>query len=191
MNFDRSDEELLSLCSSSVEAQEILLERYARLVKAYARRFYLLGGDYEDLVQEGMIGLLNAIRQYQPAEGPFSSYAPVCVRSRLISAVRAASAKKHSPLNDSVSISEYSSDTVFPDFVSGSPEDVLLDRELYSDVLSGLLLLLSPLEKRVFQVYLKGLSASEIAQELGIPLKSVLNALHRIRIKASGLLPRR
>ena len=179
---------MLCLCRTSAEAQEILLERYARLVRVYARRFFLLGGDYEDLVQEGMIGLLNAIRQYQPDAGTFSNYAAVCIRSRLISAVRAASAKKHAPLNESVSISDFVRDTVRPDAVSDNPEDVFIDRELYSDVLSQLFLRLSPLERRILTAYLEGLSCGEIAEDLHRPLKSVGNALQRIKLKAADLL---
>ena len=186
--FDQSDEELLRLCRTSVEAQEILLERYARLVRVYARRFFLLGGDYEDLVQEGMIGLLNAIRQYQPEAGTFPYYAGICIKRRLISAVRAASAKKHAPLNESVSISDSFPDAVPFDAISDNPENVFIDKELYSDVLSRLLLRISPLEKRVLAAYLEGMSYSEIAKNLHRPLKSVGNALQRVKLKAADIL---
>lgn len=180
---------MLQLCSTSAEAQEILIGRYTKLVRAYARRFFLLGGDNEDLVQEGMIGLLNAIRQYQTDVGPFPAYAAVCIKSRLISAVRAASAKKHAPLNESVPI--VSADCFPPESVSVSPEDRLIDKELYFEYLATLNKNLSSLEKRVLSAYLDGMSCSEIAESIRKPIKSVGNAVQRIKLKAAEILSRR
>lgn len=184
-----SDEELLQRCPASTEAQEILIGRYTKLVRAYARRFFLLGGDNEDLVQEGMIGLLSAIREYQPKEGPFPAYAAVCIRSRLISAVRAASAKKHAPLNESVPIP--APDVLPPDSLTDSQEERLIDKVLYSEYLASLYQVLSPFEKRVLDAYLDGMSCSEIAESLHKPMRSVGNAVQRIKQKAADILSRR
>lgn len=187
----RTDEELLSLCASSAEAQEVLINRYARLVRVFARRFFLLGGDYDDLVQEGMIGLLFAIRQYQPETGTFPNFAAYCIKNRLISAVRSAAAKKHAPLNDSVSISNFPTDYTPFDTVSVDPEEFLIDKERYSDYLFQLRQLLSPLERRIVDSYLEGLSCSEIAEQLQRPQKSVVNAVQRIKTKAASIFSRR
>lgn len=189
--YQLSDEDLLLLCRESVEAQEVLIGRYTRLVRACARRFFLLGGDNEDLVQEGMIGLLNAIRQYQTDVGNFPTYAAKCINSRLISAVRAASAKKHTPLNESVSILNYSDEYLASADLTDNPEDQLIDREQYSEYLAKLYMLLSTLEKRILDAYLEGMSCSEIAESIHRPVKSVGNAVQRIKAKAAGILSRR
>lgn len=189
--YQLSDENLLLLCSSSVEAQEVLIGRYTKLVRACARRFFLLGGDDEDLVQEGMIGLLNAIRQYQPDVGRFPTYAAKCINSRLISAVRAASAKKHTPLNDSVSIVNYCDEYLASADLTDSPEEQLINREQYSEYLAQLYMRLSALEKRILDAYLEGMSCSEIAESIHKPVKSVGNAVQRVKAKAAGILSRR
>ena len=186
-----SDEDLLLLCSSNTEAQEVLIGRYTKLVRACARRFFLLGGDNEDLVQEGMIGLLNAIRQYQTDVGSFPTYAAKCINSRLISAVRAASAKKHTPLNESVSILNYSDEYLASPELTDSPEERLITREQYSEYFAKLYLILSALEKRILDLYLEGMSCSEIAESIQKPVRSVGNAVQRIKLKAAGILSRR
>ena len=102
------DEALCALAASGDrQAEESLVVRYNRLVRMCARPYFLAGGDSEDLIQEGMLGLLSAIREYDPGKSAsFRTYAEVCVKNRLFSAVKAAARNKHTPLNDSVSISE-------------------------------------------------------------------------------------
>lgn len=181
----KTDEELLQQCATSAEAEEQLILRYSRMVRAYAHRFFLLGADFEDLVQEGMIGLLTAIRAYQAQSGAFPAYAAACIKNRLVSAVRGSAAKKHSPLNDSVPF----------DSVQNLPqisfEDLLIDKTLYAEYLIRLSQQLSTMEKRILDAYLDGLSCSEIADLIHKPLKSVSNALQRIKQKAADLLSRR
>lgn len=183
--FTQSDEYLLQNCVNSAVAEEALIERYSRMVRAYAHRFFLIGADYEDLVQEGMIGLLSAIRQYHNQSGAFPAFAAACIKNRLVSAVRTASAKKHAPLNDSVPIDRCEG------FHFISPEDLLIDKELYAEYLIQLNQHLSAMEKRILDAYLDGLSCSEIAEMIHKPIKSVSNAVQRIKQKAADLLPRR
>lgn len=186
-----SDEELLQQCSTSVEAQEALIRRYTKTVRACARRFYLLGGDDDDLVQEGMIGLLNAIREYCPENGTFPAFAVRCINNRLVSAVRAASAKKHAPLNESVSIISDTPDFPLPEAVAESPEELLINKERYSEYLTQLYKQLSAFEQRILDAYLDGMTISEIADSIRKPQKSVANAVQRIKAKAYGILTRR
>ena len=101
-----SDAQLLSLVTAGdAAAEEALAERYSRLVRICARPLFLIGGDSEDLIQEGMLGLLSAIRQYDPASNvPFKAYAEVCISNRIYSAIKSASRQKHSPLNSGISL---------------------------------------------------------------------------------------
>lgn len=169
-----------------------MIRRYTRLVRAYAHRFFLLGGDYEDLVQEGMIGLLNAIRQYHSdSVGSFSSFAAICINSRLISAVRAAAAKKHAPLNESVSFFNESAAFTLSDISFSGPEELLIHKEQYTSYMIDLIQILSPFERQVLKAYLNGLSCSEIADNIHKPLRSVGNALQRIKTKAATVLSKR
>lgn len=177
-----SDSELLVLSRQSHEAMRELIVRHTRLVRVCARPLFLAGGDYEDLVQEGMIGLLDAIRSYQAELGvPFEPFAGMCIRSRLISAVRAASARKHAPLNDSVPLDE-------PYSVMIDPEAELISREQSDEFTQALQNLLSPAEKTVLSLYLEGFSYREISCRVGKPVKSVDNAVQRIRRKAAHIL---
>ena len=174
------------------EAEECLATRYSRLVRVCARPYFLAGGDSEDLLQEGMIGLLSAIRGFRPEkEAVFRTYAEVCIRNRVLSAVKTATREKHSPLNDSVSIDS-------PQFDGGpyrvesspadDPEDALISREFRESQMSALHSKLSELERTVLAFYLDGLSCREIARRVRKPLKSVDNAIQRIRRKAAPFL---
>lgn len=191
--WDLEDETLCALASSGDrEAEESLVVRYNRLVRMCARPYFLAGGDSEDLIQEGMLGLLSAIREYDPGKSAaFRTYAEVCVKNRLYSAVKAAARNKHTPLNDSVSISE-------PPFCGGSglgfafggpgrrakdPEEILLNREAFRERMEALVGQLSGFEAGILRLYLNGLSYSEIAAEVNKSPKSVDNAVQRIRRK--------
>ena len=183
-----TDEQLCDLaaqCNSDAEAQLAL--RYSRLVRACARPLFLAGGDSEDLIQEGMVGLLSAIRTYDPVrEARFRTYAEVCIRRRLLSAVRDASRDKHSPLNHYISFETPLFDTAgYLSFQKENPEDVLIGKEEWKERLTALKDQLSGFEAKILRLYLSGLSYAEIAQQVGRPQKSVDNAVQRIRRKVA------
>jgi len=171
------------------EAEEVLAGRYLRLVRSCARPLFLAGGDSEDLIQEGMFGLLAAIRQYDASVGvSFPGFAEHCIRMRLLSAVKSASRLKHLPLNDGVSFEQLSEDSTMqlsaiPSILLRSPEDLVLARERTEELYAELSQCLSRLEKQVLSLYLKGLSYREIAALLGKEEKAVDNAVQRIRRK--------
>ena len=186
------DEALCSLAvSGDRAAEELLVTRYNRVVRTCARPFFLAGGDSEDLTQEGMVGLIKAVREFDAdKEASFRTFAEVCIRNRLYSALRASAREKHQALNQAVSL-----DT--PDFDSNSytsgtsslaqrdPEDSLIDREHTAALLSGVRKQLSEFEAKILGYYLDGLSCREIAETVGSPPKSVDNAVQRIRRKVA------
>ena len=185
-----SDTELLdSALGGDRIAEEVLAERYMRLVRSCARPLFLAGGDSEDLIQEGMFGLLSAMRQFDPGSGAsFRTFAEHCIRMRLYSAIKSASRLKHLPLNDGVSLEQLSEDSsmqlsAIPDVIRRNPEDLVLARERTEELYSELAQCLSGLEKRVLSLYLEGLSYREIALRLGKEEKSIDNAVQRIRRK--------
>ena len=190
-----SDETLCQLVAGgSREAEEALVTRYNRLVRTCARPFFLVGGDSEDLTQEGMVGLLKAVREYDASkEASFRTFAEICIRNRLYSVLRAAARDKHMALNQSVPL-----DTPFFDansYTSGTsslaqcnPEDFLIDREHTAALLSGVRKQLSDFEAEILGYYLDGLSCREIAGTVGKPPKSVDNAVQRIRRKVARQL---
>ena len=189
------DEELCLLAQTGDRwAEELLVERYFRIVRTCARPFFLIGGDSEDLTQEGMIGLMNAVREYDPAKAAsFRTFAEICIRNRLYSVLRWAAGDRHSPLNQSVPL-----DTPFFDsnsYTSGTgnlaernPEDFLIDREHAQSLLTGVRKQLSEFEAKILGYYLDGLSCREIAETVGKPPKSVDNAVQRIRRKVAQQL---
>ena len=189
----QSDEILCSLAASgNREAEECLATRYSRLVRVCARPYFLAGGDSEDLIQEGMIGLLSAVRSFRPEkEAVFRTYAEVCIRNRVYSAVKAAARGKHEPLNCSVSMDSPQFDSTpynIPPLPLDDPEDVLIGREDRESQMKKLYDKLSDFEKAVLKLYLDGFSCQEIAQQTGKALKSVDNAVQRIRRKAAPFL---
>ena len=183
-----SDEQLLSLDDAGV-AEEELVRRYAGLVRACARPLFLVGGDGEDLIQEGMLGLLQAIREYRAdREASFRTFAEVCVRSRLSSALRAASRDKHMPFNRSISLDRPFFDCSL--YASGAliltdPEMLIIDRDRVSRLLESTRKQLSEFEAKILGYYLDGLSVKEIAETMGRSPKSVDNAVQRVRRKAA------
>ena len=179
-----TDEELCALAQQgSRDAEEILVGRYHRLVRSCARPYFLAGGDSEDLLQEGMIGLIKAMREFRPdRESGFQTFAEVCIRSRLCSVIRASRAGKHSPLNESVPLNAFLLDAQ-PQYSQLDPEDLLIDREKAAALLNQVRSQLSELEIRVLDLYLDGCSCGEIAATVGKPYKSVDNAVQRIRRK--------
>ena len=182
-----SDEELCQQISNGCrEAEDELVLRYGQLVRACARPLFLAGGDSEDLIQEGMLGLLTAIRGFDlRRDTAFRTYAEICIRSRLITAVRAAQGGKHSPLNHSISFEPPLFDGTNAQLFSivESPEDVIIGREELKERLDALKGQLSELEANILPLYLNGLSCGEIAKQVDRSQKSVDNAIQRIRRK--------
>lgn len=182
-----SDIELHRLYSSGdSRAGDALVLRYRRLVKVCIRPYFLAGGDSEDLLQEGMIGLLCAMREFQPDGGAsFHTYAELCIRRRIISAARSASRQKHAPLNDGVSLEDYLEREEYHAslYPGRSAEDQVLDQEWKTDFLTAYSRFLSEFESRILEDYLDGLSYAEIAENCGRSEKSIDNAVQRIRKK--------
>jgi len=184
-----SDDELQSLyLHGNEEAGSELAIRYRRLVKVCIRPYFLVGGDSEDLLQEGMIGLLSAIRNFDPnGDCSFKTFAELCVKRRVISAAKASTRLKHTPLNDGISLDELLSGeadgTANPILFSRSPEDQLLAQETKQDFLSTYSKLLSGFELQILSCYLSGQSYREIAENCKVAEKSVDNAVQRIRKK--------
>lgn len=177
-----SDEFLCQLAAAGdCGAEEELVKRYFRPVRICARPYFLAGGDSEDLIQEAMFGLLKAIREFDSQrDALFSTFAEVCIRNRIRSAVATAARDKHAPLNNSVPIES-------PMLGSSSdPEELYISREEDEERLSKLRKHLSPLEQNILTLYLRGLSYGEIAAQVGKTAKSVDNAVQRIRRKVAG-----
>ena len=177
-----SDEELCRLSASGDRnAEEALVKRYLRMVRVCARPFFLAGGDSEDLIQEATFGLLKAIREFEPGhDAKFRTFAEVCIRNRIRSAVTTAARSKHAPLNDSV---PFESPMLGSD---ASPEELYISREEEAERLSQLNQRLSSLERKILLLFLHGLSYREISEQVGRPIKSVDNAIQRIRRKVVG-----
>lgn len=167
------------------------------LIRRKARSFFLCGGTQDDLVQEGLIGLCKAIRDYDPGEGAsFRTFADLCVTRHLITAVKAASRKKHGPLNSSIPLesnpfTEGEGEGRLCDIISAGSELDPLNHVVANDIvdslIDGLLAALSGFEAEVFYLYLQEKSYDEIAAALGRDTKSVDNAIQRIRRKFNGL----
>ena len=189
----RSDEELCALVREGIHgAEEVLVIRYMRLVRQLARPFYLAGGDSDDLIHEGMIGLIHVFREYDGSRSAsFRTFAEICIRNRLYSAVRAAARDKHSPLNQSVPLEIPFFDSQVPlfDGMAGQdPEDLIIGQEGAQDTLSDVRKQLSEFEAKILGYYLDGLTIREMAKAVSRSPKSVDNAVQRIRRKAARQL---
>ena len=184
-----SDEELCrNAAQGDSRGESELVSRYGWLVRACARPLFLAGGDSEDLIQEGFLGLLTAIRGFDPGrDAAFRTYAEICIRSRLHTAVRAAQGGKHAPLNHSVSYEPplFDGTNAYLFSSAESPEDVVIGREELRERLEALKGRLSKFEAQILPPYLDGLSCGEIAQRVGRSQKSVDNAIQRIRRKTA------
>jgi len=186
-----NDNELLGMANSGDKvAEDQLALRYTRLVKICSRPFFLVGGDGEDLIQEGMLGLLSAIREFDLSMNTsFKTYAEICVKRRIYSAIRSASRKKHDPLNDMVSFDDVLSNESSSGAVTygvsyrRTPEEQVLAREGVGEIIQTYSRCLSKFEVEILNLYLRGLSYSEIAELCGKTDKSVDNAVQRIRRK--------
>lgn len=187
-----SDEELVELSSAGDKnATEYLLSRYKNTVRSKARMYFLVGADRDDIVQEGMIGLFKAIRDFDNSKlASFKSFAELCVRRQIITAVKAATRKKHLPLNNYISLSkpvfDDDSDGTLEDFLSelkADPEELFIWKENAAIIGEKMQEVLSKLEREVLSMYLEGKSYQEIAKIMNRPPKSIDNALQRIKKK--------
>lgn len=172
------------------QAEERLVVKYMRLVRRCSRPFFLVGGAPEDLIQEGMLGLLSAIRQYDPKQNAtFKTYAELCIKNRLLSAVKTDSRLKHNPLNDGLPLDSLLSEEsqipllAYTELFRRTPEEQVLARENKMELQQSFKRCLSPMERNVLRLYLDGLSYQEIAEQTGKPIKAVDNAIQRIRRK--------
>ena len=179
-----SDEQLCAACQTgNRNAEEILAARYHRLVRSVARPYFLAGGDSEDLLQEGMVGLIKAMREYDPTQSAsFCTFAEVCIRHRLYSVLKSAASGKHQPLNQAIPLNPSFFDVSLA-FAQVDPEVLLIDREKTAGLLEYTCKQLSAFEAEILGYYLDGLTCREIAETVGKPPKSVENAVQRIRRK--------
>lgn len=188
-----SDEELVGLTrEGDTEALEYLIHRYRNFVKTKARSYFLIGADREDIVQEGMIGLCKAIRDFkQDKLSPFKAFAELCVTRQIITAIKTATRQKHMPLNSYVSLNkpvyDDEGERTLLDVLSGvkvtDPEELMIAQEECVGIERKISELLSDLEKKVLLYYTQGRSYHEIAYELDRHVKSIDNALQRIKRK--------
>ncbi len=164
------------------QAMEELVEIFMPLLKSYARTYFLLGGDKDDVLQEGMLGLFFAVRDFDPKQGPFFPFAVMCIKGRIYAAIRQSRSNKQSPLNSCVELTENEF------LVSDDPIEILLKKEWTEAFWGAVNTRLSKTEKKVVEAYLAGKSYAEIATELNKDVKTVDNALSRARHKLKAEL---
>ena len=194
----RTDEELALLAQQGDEdALEYLLNKYKNFVRSKARSYFLIGADHEDIVQEGMIGLYKAIRDFKPEKlSSFRAFAELCITRQIITAIKTATRQKHIPLNSYVSLNkpiyDEESDRTLLDVITegrvANPEDMLISQEDVGLIEERIGQMLSSLEREVLSAYLDGKSYQEIALELDRHVKSIDNALQRVKRKLEKFL---
>ncbi|MCI5566178.1 MAG: RNA polymerase sporulation sigma factor SigH [Clostridiales bacterium] len=192
-----TDEEVVVLAQSGDgQALAFLLNKYKNFVRSKARSYFLIGADHEDIVQEGMIGLYKSIRDFQPARlASFHSFAELCIKRQIITAIKAATRQKHVPLNSYVSLNkplyDEESDRTLLDVIEGrvtNPEDLYISQEDLAHIQSQISEILSDLERQVLDAFIDGKSYQEIAELLGRHVKSIDNALQRVKRKLCKFL---
>ena len=192
------DEQLVPLSREGNDrATEELFDRYKNYVRARARSYFLIGADREDIIQEGMIGLYKAIRDYrQEKQVTFRAFAEICITRQMITAVKTATRQKHIPLNSYVSLNkpvfDDDSDRTLIDMIAAgknvNPEELLIGQEEYAAIESSMGTVLSDLERQVLALYLAGKSYQQIAETVGRNEKSIDNALQRVKRKLERCL---
>ena len=186
----RDEELLMQLAAGNDSITDYLCRKYKHLVMKKANALYLIGAEKEDLIQEGMIGLFKAIRDFSPEkESSFYHFAEICINRQMYHAIEASQRLKHAPLNSYVSLSEETGDETgltLEDMMGAAeqnPERLLIRQEAYEDFFAHLANILSPMEKQVCDLYLQGMDYRQIAEYLKKTPKSIDNALQRIRGK--------
>ena len=193
-----TDEEIAVLAQQGDSlASEFLLNKYKNFVRSKARSYFLVGADHEDIVQEGMIGLFKAFRDFKPDKlSSFRAFAELCITRQIITAIKTATRQKHIPLNSYVSLNkpiydEESDRTLLDVITEGratNPEELLIGQEDLSSIEGRIGEALSDLEWEVLTSYLDGKSYQEIAEDLGRHVKSIDNALQRVKRKLERLI---
>ncbi|SIS61560.1 RNA polymerase sporulation sigma factor SigH [Salimicrobium flavidum] len=195
---DLDDEQLLAhIAGGNSEALNFLIQKYKGFVRAKARTYFLIGADREDIVQEGMIGLYKAIRDYQGDKlASFRAFAELCITRQIITAIKAATRQKHIPLNSYVSLDkpvyDEESDRTLLDVIMGSeaidPQEMMVHKERFVNIEEKMDELLSKLEKEVLALYLDGESYQDISVKMDRHVKSIDNALQRVKKKMERYL---
>ncbi len=196
-----ADEDVVELAKCGREvALEHLINKYKNFVRAKARSYFLIGADREDIIQEGMIGLYKAIRDFRGDKlSSFRAFAELCITRQIITAIKTATRQKHIPLNSYVSLNkpiyDEDSDRTLLDVISGTkvndPEELIISQEEFDDIEDKMREILSPLEWKVLMSYLEGKSYQEMALELDRHVKSIDNALQRVKRKLERYLEKR
>ncbi len=196
--FSGMDEaEVARLAKTDNAALEYVLDGYKNLVRKKAHSYYLIGGDQEDLVQEGMIGLYKAVRDFDGTRQPsFSAFAELCVRRQMMTAIKTANRQKHRPLNSYVPMDPDPAGGGDRDAIGGipapgkdsDPAEIVIAREESEDLQDRLASVLSRYERDVLALYVSGMSYRQMAEELGKNEKSVDNAVSRIKNKLEKLM---
>ena len=182
------------------EALEFILETYKVLVRAKSRTYFLMGADHEDLIQEGMIGLYKAIRDYHVEKAAsFRTFAELCITRQILTAIKSAARQKHMPLNSYISLSRVLTDEdggdrddirqdIAGEFIVSGPEEMMINEEQYERTKKELNALLTDLERKVFRRYLQGETYQEISEGIQKPVKTIDNALQRAKKKVEKSL---
>lgn len=192
---DFTDEQLIAMLRAGDDKiMDYLMEKYKYLVRKKSNALFLLGGDTDDLIQEGMIGLFKAVRDFDASQSSFYRFAEICISRQIYTAIEAAARKKHGPLNSYVSLSHGPGDSeeIPVDEMltvrNCDPEQILIDRENVDLFLKKINEHLSRMERQVLDYYLEGMNYRQIAREMDKPEKSIDNALQRIRGKVQKLI---
>ena len=195
---EMTDEQVVQLAQAGEEpALVYLLNKYKNFVRSKARSYFLIGADHEDIVQEGMIGLFKAIRDFREDRlSSFRAFAELCITRQIITAIKTATRQKHIPLNSYVSLNkpiyDEESDRTLLDVITegylANPEDVLINREDMSLIEVRIAQSLSPLERQVLAKYLQGKSYQEISRDMKRQIKSIDNALQRVKRKLAKIM---
>lgn len=200
MRYDEMNEnDILRLCKSGDdEAMEYIFSKYKNYVKKKARELFIVGGDVDDLIQEGMIGLYKAIRDYsEEKDASFMTFASLCISRQLFTAVKASNCKKHTPLNTSVSYDTkvvsasgnemYLADTISM-VTSQNPEEAIIGKERLEIINKSIVESLSKYENQVFEMYMEGMTYIQIGDALNKQPKSIDNAIQRIKGKIQKII---
>ncbi len=199
MKFEELEDEIVVdyVHQGDSEALDYLINKYRNFVRAKARSYFLIGADREDIIQEGMIGLYKAIRDFKEDKlSSFKAFAELCITRQIITAIKTATRQKHIPLNSYISLDkpiyDEESDRTLMDVISGAkildPEELIINQEEFDDIELKMAELLSDLERKVLALYLDGQSYQEISDDLNRHVKSIDNALQRVKRKLERYL---
>lgn len=193
-----TDEQVVELIHNKDDvAQEYLIEKYKGLVRVKTRSYFMLGAEREDIIQEGMIGLYKAIRDFnKDKQVNFFSFAELCISRQIITAIKTAGRQKHIPLNSYMSLNrpvydendDYTYIELLSCDISSNPEAMVIDTEEKKNIEHKIAVVLSSLERKVLYLYLKGKSYTEIAEKVDKDEKSIDNALQRVKKKVEKII---